>query len=224
MENSTINNNTLTSKTSQKLSSVQDQLKTSGQQYAEYQGKIHAELNTVPLREDKTAIPFVEPVQNEKKEEKKNPLIKLLDKISAKINKDKPVQQNGLPVEEQQDIEDSYRGEDFLDTIGTDTELYIQDLIAPIDLEVDFNHLQMGQYYFRTLFVSGYPRFVGPNWLSPIINFEHSLRISTFYYPVDSKDILDATLNTYDYSVDVALEVLKDGGWIYNSEGKLYDK
>ena len=67
----------------------------------------------------------------------------------------------------------------------------IQDIIAPIDLEVDFNHLQMGDYYFKTLFVSGYPRFVGPNWLSPIINFEHSLRISTFYYPVESKVILE---------------------------------
>ncbi len=66
-----------------------------------------------------------------------------------------------------------------------------QDIIAPIDIEVDFNHLQMGDFYFKTFFVSGYPRFVGPNWLSSIINFEHSLRISTFYYPVDSKVILD---------------------------------
>jgi type IV secretory pathway VirB4 component len=49
----------------------------------------------------------------------------------------------------------------------------------------------MGNYYFRTFFISGYPRFVSPNWLSPIINFEHSLRISTFYYPVDSKVIME---------------------------------
>ena len=69
--------------------------------------------------------------------------------------------------------------------------LTTQDILAPIDLEVDFNTLQMGNYYFRSFFISGYPRFVGPNWLSPIINFEHSLRISTFYYPVDSKVILD---------------------------------
>ncbi len=68
--------------------------------------------------------------------------------------------------------------------------LSIQDLIAPIDMEIDFNHVQVGEWYFKTFFVSGYPRFVGPNWLSPIINFEHSLRISTFYYPVDSKIIL----------------------------------
>ena len=68
----------------------------------------------------------------------------------------------------------------------------IQDIVAPIDLEVDFNHLEVGEWYFKSFFISGngYPRYVGPNWLSPIINFEHSLRISTFYYPVDSKVVL----------------------------------
>jgi len=67
----------------------------------------------------------------------------------------------------------------------------IIDLIAPPALEVDFNHIKIGNTYYRTLFVSGYPRFVGANWLSPIINFEHSLHISMFYYPVESKGVLD---------------------------------
>lgn len=66
----------------------------------------------------------------------------------------------------------------------------LKDIIAPPAIEVDFNHIQIGERYYRTLFASGYPRFVGPNWLSPLINFEHSLSISTFYYPVDSKEIL----------------------------------
>lgn len=70
------------------------------------------------------------------------------------------------------------------------SEMTIQDIIAPPSLEVDFNHVQIGDRFYRTLFASGYPRFVGPNWLSPLINFEHSLIISTFYYPVDSKEIL----------------------------------
>ncbi|HAM96368.1 TPA: hypothetical protein DCP76_01005, partial [Patescibacteria group bacterium] len=72
-----------------------------------------------------------------------------------------------------------------------DKDMSIKDIVAPIDIEVDFNHLQMGDYYFKTFFISGYPRIVGPNWLSPIVNFEHSLRISTFYYPVESKTILE---------------------------------
>ncbi len=43
----------------------------------------------------------------------------------------------------------------------------IKDIIAPAALEVDFDHLKIGNRYFRTLFVSGYPRFVGANWLAP---------------------------------------------------------
>jgi conjugal transfer ATP-binding protein TraC len=69
-------------------------------------------------------------------------------------------------------------------------EMTLKDIIAPPAIEVDFNHIQIGERYYRTLFASGYPRFVGPNWLSPLINFEHSLSISTFYYPVDSKEVL----------------------------------
>jgi len=69
-------------------------------------------------------------------------------------------------------------------------EMTLQDIIAPSSIEVDFNNIRIGDRYFRTLFASGYPRFVGPNWLSPLINFEYSLTISTFYYPVDSKDTL----------------------------------
>ena len=109
---------------------------------------------------------------NEPKQEKKkgNPIFNILDNL---IPSRKP-----LPA-----INDE-------PAIGRYGGFTTQDVIAPIDLEVDFNTLQMGNYYFRTFFVSGYPRFVGPNWLSPIINFEHSLRISTFYYPVDSKAIL----------------------------------
>ncbi len=180
---------TFTSQTTQKLTSMQDQLKTSGQKYAEYQTLIQSELDSVKPRSDNPTAEFVEPVKEE--EEKKNPLFKMLDKISEMVNKDKPKETEKPSPEEIQEVEHSSRGQELENTIGAPTDLSIQDLIAPIDLEVDFNHLQMGQYYFRTLFVSGYPRFVGPNWLSPIINFEHSLRISTFYYPVDSKDILD---------------------------------
>jgi type IV secretory pathway VirB4 component len=67
----------------------------------------------------------------------------------------------------------------------------ITDLIAPSAIEVDFDHIRVGNAYFRTLFVSGYPRFVGANWLSPLINFDHTLDISMFYYPVSSHGILD---------------------------------
>jgi len=61
----------------------------------------------------------------------------------------------------------------------------IKDIIAPSAIEVDFNNLLIGSKFFRTYFVTGYPRFVGPNWLSPLINFDHPIDITTYYYPVD---------------------------------------
>ncbi|GMR19395.1 MAG: hypothetical protein BMS9Abin34_532 [Patescibacteria group bacterium] len=55
---------------------------------------------------------------------------------------------------------------------------------------MDFDHLKIGATFVRTLFVSGYPRFVGANWLSPLINFNHTLTLSMFYYPVESRGVL----------------------------------
>lgn len=69
--------------------------------------------------------------------------------------------------------------------------LNARDIIAPSAIEVDFNDIRIGGMYYRTFFVSGYPRFVGANWLSPVINFDHTLLLSMFYYPVKSKVILD---------------------------------
>jgi hypothetical protein len=67
----------------------------------------------------------------------------------------------------------------------------VQDIIAPSAIEVDFNHIKIGDKYFRTLFVSGYPRFVGANWLEPVINFDHAYTISMFYYPMNARNVLD---------------------------------
>jgi len=67
----------------------------------------------------------------------------------------------------------------------------VQDIIAPPALEVDFSHLKIGDKYLRTLFVVGYPRYVSANWLSPLINFNHSLDVAMYIYPSDSKGTLD---------------------------------
>lgn len=67
----------------------------------------------------------------------------------------------------------------------------IKDVIAPEAIEVDFSYLKIGNSYVQTLFVAGYPRFVTANWLSPLINFNHSLDISMHIFPVDGKSIMD---------------------------------
>ncbi len=67
----------------------------------------------------------------------------------------------------------------------------VKDIIAPEAIEVDFSDLKINDTYYRTLFVAGYPRFVNANWLSPLINFPHSLSISMFIYPVDGKGVIE---------------------------------
>lgn len=69
--------------------------------------------------------------------------------------------------------------------------LSLADTIAPTELEVDFSHLRLNQSLYRTFFVSGYPRFVEPNWLEPLISFEHSLHVSMFIYPTKSSGVLE---------------------------------
>lgn len=65
------------------------------------------------------------------------------------------------------------------------------DIIAPEKMEVDFDYVKINDIYFRTLFIAGYPRFVSPGWLEPIVNFDSSLDISFYIYPVEGKTVLD---------------------------------
>lgn len=71
------------------------------------------------------------------------------------------------------------------------TSTSVQDIIAPSAIEIDFSNIKIDNVYLRTLFVTGYPRYVSANWLSPLINFNHSLDIAMYVYPSDSKDTLD---------------------------------
>ncbi len=76
-------------------------------------------------------------------------------------------------------------------TTSETLEFTLTDAIAPKEIEIDFSYLRINDHYYRSFFVSGYPRYVEPNWLEPLISFEHSLNISMFIYPSTSKNILD---------------------------------
>lgn len=102
-------------------------------------------------------------------------------------------------------------------------QLTLVDVVAPAEIEVDFSYLRIDDRFFRSYFVSGYPRFVEPNWLEPLVSFNHSLLVSMFIYPSQSQGVLDelkrkvaemeATIQTdlergraVDPAVEVALE------------------
>lgn len=64
------------------------------------------------------------------------------------------------------------------------------DLIAPSSIEVDFRYIRVGERFYSTYFMVGYPRYVSPNWLQPIIDYNHTLDIGMFCYPTSSTEVL----------------------------------
>jgi len=65
------------------------------------------------------------------------------------------------------------------------------DVIAPSSVEVDFRYIRVGERFYTTLFMVGYPRFVSATWLQPLIDYDHTLDISMFCYPESSSDVLE---------------------------------
>lgn len=70
-------------------------------------------------------------------------------------------------------------------------QLGLLDAIAPESMEIDADFVIINGIYFRTLFVAGYPRFVSPGWLEPVVNFDSSLDMSFYIYPIEGKSVLD---------------------------------
>src|SRR5689334_18934404 len=66
----------------------------------------------------------------------------------------------------------------------------IIDLIAPSSVEIDFRYIRIGEAFYTTLFMAGYPRYVSPGWLQSIIDYDHTMNISMFCYPTHSTDVL----------------------------------
>jgi type IV secretory pathway VirB4 component len=189
-------NRSFQTKTSEKLSEQEKKLQSPGEKYQDLQQevlKIKENREDTEKREEFDRYNEPKPEEDEKKGLGQRIMENLSDIFSFGKKKDKKEDKDENKKDNSQVQEDMEQEtpQDYQKNNLIPADMSIQDIIAPIDLEIDFNHLEIGDYFFKTLFVSGYPRFVGPNWLSPIINFEHSLRISTFYYPVDNKTILE---------------------------------
>ncbi|MBU2036558.1 ATP-binding protein [Patescibacteria group bacterium] len=73
----------------------------------------------------------------------------------------------------------------------TEKKLNLLEIIAPQKIEENFDYIKINDVYFRTLFVSGYPRSVSAGWLEPVISFNSSLDVSFYIYPVEGKNVLD---------------------------------
>lgn len=66
----------------------------------------------------------------------------------------------------------------------------VLDLIAPAAFSVSSNYLILDNLYVRTLFVFTYPRYLQTNWLASIVNYDITMDISMFIYPMLSKQVM----------------------------------
>ena len=64
------------------------------------------------------------------------------------------------------------------------------DIIAPAAFVVTPNYVQLNNTYLKTFFVYTYPRYLNTNWLSPVINFDMTIDISMFVYPMATHDVM----------------------------------
>ncbi len=68
--------------------------------------------------------------------------------------------------------------------------LELQDIIAPSALKISPKEINLGEKVLRSFFVISYPRFLGENWFSPIINLDKVFDIAIFVHPIETSDVL----------------------------------
>lgn len=66
----------------------------------------------------------------------------------------------------------------------------IRDLIAPASMEIKFDSVHVDGVYAKTFYVYAYPRYLDVNWLAPVINFDVTMDISQYIYPIESGKIM----------------------------------
>lgn len=88
---------------------------------------------------------------------------------------------------------------------------YVRDLIAPSSMEINFDQIRIDEMYVKSFYVYAYPRYIDANWLSPIVNFDVSMDISQFIYPIDSAAIM-RTLRNKVAQMSASLKINREKG------------
>lgn len=66
----------------------------------------------------------------------------------------------------------------------------IKDMIAPSSMDIRYDSLKIDGMYAQSFYVYAYPRYLDANWLAPVINFDVTMDISQFIYPISSEQIM----------------------------------
>jgi conjugal transfer ATP-binding protein TraC len=104
-------------------------------------------------------------------------------KVEAAKEKPKQVSKTKVDAKERQELMEAEK----IYQSGLAT---IRDLIAPSSMEIRYDSIRVEGMYAQSFYVYAYPRYLDSNWLSPVINFDVTMDISQFIYPIDSSKIM----------------------------------
>lgn len=93
----------------------------------------------------------------------------------------------------------------------------VLDIIAPAGMSISPTYLQIGNFFARTMFVLTYPRYLYSSWLSPIYNFDATIDISMFIYPMETDTILHQ-LRRKTTQLQSSLQIEQEKGLVRNPE------
>lgn len=91
------------------------------------------------------------------------------------------------------------------------------DIISPAGMSVSTNYIQIGNFFARTLFVFTYPRYLYSGWLSPIYNFDATIDVSMFIYPMESQLVMNQ-LRRKTTQLQSSLQIEGEKGLVRNPE------
>jgi hypothetical protein len=124
----------------------------------------------------------------------------------SKTSKTAKVDSNGLTASERAEILKAEK-------IYNEGLMKLKDLIAPSSLKVNYKGLQISGQYTRSFFVYSYPRYINTNWLSPVVNFDATMDISHFVYPIDSAQIMKV-LKTKVAQMNATMRINQEKGLV----------
>ena len=104
----------------------------------------------------------------------------------------------------------------FVDKLASGSTT-VADIIAPAAQVITPNHMQLNNLYTKTFFVYTYPRYLNTNWLSPVINYDMTLDISMFIYPVETAAIM-SQLRKRQTQLESSLSIQREKGMVRDPE------
>jgi type IV secretory pathway VirB4 component len=92
-----------------------------------------------------------------------------------------------------------------------------RDLIAPAAMAINPNYLQINNFYTKTIYVFAYPRYLNTNWLSPVINYDLTLDVSIFIYPLETREVMQ-TLRKRVGQMESSWKIQREKGFVSDPE------